>query len=295
MPPRVRTADQIIGGIASAAYGIVTHEELCAANLTVDQIRTRRERGSLIVVFRGVYRVGHAAPSTEALYIAAIKACGERAVVSGRAAAHLWGLIRGDPPPAEVTAPTERRIEGVHVRRCRKLDRRDTTKRRAIPITTVPRTLVDLAGILGEEDLARAVHEAHVRWKTTPAQVEAVLRRNPNAKGAQALRRVVNGETPVLLSRLEKLFRKLLKTYNLPLPKTNVHIEAGYIDCRWPEHRLTVELDSYRHHATRHAFELDRKRERDAYARRDQFRRYTWGDVCEGQTAMLAELFALLS
>ena len=59
-------------------------------------------------------------------------------------------------------------------------------------------------------------------------------------------------------------------------------------------HKLTVELDSYRFHNTRHAFEQDRKRERDAYARGDDFRRYTWGDVYDHPQQMLAELRELL-
>lgn len=75
-----------------------------------------------------------------------------------------------------------------------------------------------------------------------------------------------------------------------------VYRAAGgrYVDCRWPEHRLTVELDSYRYHASRHAWEQDRLREREAYARGDDFRRYTWGDVFEDPGPMLTELRALL-
>jgi hypothetical protein len=125
--------------------------------------------------------------------------------------------------------------------------------------------------------------------------VDAVLRRNPNTKGAQALRRVLDGETPVTLSYLEKKFRKLLEARGLPLPLTNRDVGGRYIDCRWPAHELTVELDSYRYHATRHAWEQDRRREREAYARGDQFRRYTYGDVCEDPRAMLRELAGLLS
>jgi hypothetical protein len=66
------------------------------------------------------------------------------------------------------------------------------------------------------------------------------------------------------------------------------------VDCRWPEQRLTVELDSYRYHASRHAWEGDRRREREARARDDEFRRYTWKDVIEEPAAMLAELGRLL-
>jgi hypothetical protein len=66
------------------------------------------------------------------------------------------------------------------------------------------------------------------------------------------------------------------------------------VDCRWPDHNLTVELDSYRYHSSRHAWELDRRREREAYARGDDFRRYTRNDVFEGPELILAELRGLL-
>jgi hypothetical protein len=89
--------------------------------------------------------------------------------------------------------------------------------------------------VLDPDDLARAFHEAEVRYGTTPAQVEAVLERRPNSPGAAKLRAVLRGDAPVTLSRLEKRFLVLLRE--------------------------------------------DRRREREARARGDEFRRYTWGDV----------------
>src|SRR4051794_2429789 len=111
MPRKPRTADEKIAALAGKAHGIVTTAEMLEAGITEDHIRQRRERGSLLPVFRGVYRVGHAAPSLEADYLAAVKAAGNDAVLCGRAAAYLWGLLRGATPPAEVMARTERRIK----------------------------------------------------------------------------------------------------------------------------------------------------------------------------------------
>jgi hypothetical protein len=96
------------------------------------------------------------------------------------------------------------------------------------------------------------------------------------------------------LSALERRFLRVLKAERLPLPETNHRIEGRLIDCRWPARRLTVELDSYRFHRTRHAWEQDRRREREAHARGDDFRRYTYGDVFEDQRLMLTELRSLL-
>jgi hypothetical protein len=66
------------------------------------------------------------------------------------------------------------------------------------------------------------------------------------------------------------------------------------VDCRWPDLQLTIELDSYKFHHSRHAWEQDRRREREARARGDEFRRYTFGDVFEDRAQMLTELRALL-
>jgi hypothetical protein len=157
----------------------------------------------------------------------------------------------------------------------------------------MPRTLVDLAAVLSEEDLARAVHEAEVR-RVKPDAIDAVLARRHNWTGARKLRRVIWGEIPVSLSQLESSFVALLRRARLPLPETNRRIDGHYVDCRWPEHRLTVELDSYRYHHTRHAWEQDRRREREARARDDEFRRHRWGDVVEEPVPMLADLASLL-
>jgi predicted transcriptional regulator of viral defense system len=262
---------------------------LLAAGISTDEVGHRVRGGALIRVHRGVYRVGHRAPSVEATYLAAVWACGKGAVLSGRAAAYLWGLLKGRPPKPEVTAPTKREVPGVITRRAETIN---GTTYRGIPVTTVPRTLVDLAGHLTLDALARACHEAGVRYGTTPSQVEAVLQRN--TEGAGKLRAVLRGDAHVTLSALERRFLKLLSEHGLPLPHTNKPADGRRVDCRWPEHRLTVELDSYRYHHSRHAWEQDRKREREAHARGDEFRRYTYGDVYESPRLMLAELSALL-
>jgi hypothetical protein len=78
------------------------------------------------------------------------------------------------------------------------------------------------------------------------------------------------------------------------VPITNRHEAEGYVDCRWPEQRVTVELDSYRFHATRKAWERDVRRPRAARRRGDQHLRYTWADVFEDDGEMREELGELL-
>jgi hypothetical protein len=224
--------------------------------------------------------------------MAAVKAAGEGGVLSGLAAAHLFGLIKGSAPPPEVSAPTARRVKGVTTRR-RRLQRSDTTIWRGIPTTNLPRTVIDLSSLLSLDELAQAFHEASVRHRLRPEQVEA--RVNGRVRGAANLRHVLRGDAQVLLSELERIFRRMLQGDGLDLPVTNRPTGGRYVDCRWPHHKLTVELDSYRYHNTRHAWERDRRREREAYARGDQFRRYTYGDVTERPQSTLAELRPLLT
>jgi hypothetical protein len=288
------TAERIIARIAGNAKGIVTHEELVAAGVTLGEIRHRLGSGALLPEFNGVYRAGHRAPSVEATYLAAVKACGDDALLCGRAAAYLWGLIKGSPPPPEVLTSTQRRPKGVITRRCRRLWRQDAAVRHGIPATTVARTLVDLAAVLPEDQLARACHEAGVKHRTTPAHVKVVLARRPNSPGAAKIWRIIDGDTPVTLSKLEAGFLKRLREEGLPLPVTNRPAGGRRVDCRWPEHHLTVELNSYRYHRSRHAWESDYQRERDARSRGDEFRRFTWADVFEDSRYMLKELRTLL-
>src|SRR4051812_4667214 len=97
------TAEQVLARLARRAHGIVTVEEMIRAGLTRREVARRAEKGLLIRQYHGVYRVGHAAPSVDASYMAAVKAAGSEAGLSGRAAAHLLGLLRGPAPAPEVS------------------------------------------------------------------------------------------------------------------------------------------------------------------------------------------------
>jgi very-short-patch-repair endonuclease len=281
-----------LGRLAASQHGLVTRAQLEDAGVTRAEIKSRVRSGALLPVHRGVYRVGHRAPSLEARYLAAVLACGEGALLSGRAAAHLYGLIKGPAPAPEVTTRTQRRVPGVTTRRSRQIN--PGTTWRNIPITTVPQTLTDLARDLSLDALARACHEAGVKHRTTPRQVDAVLAQRPNTPGASKLHSILRGDARATLSKLEKRFLQLLRNEKLALPQTNRPAGGRRVDCRWPGRNLTIELDSYQFHHSRHAWEQDRRREREARARGDEFRRYTYGDVFEDREQMLTELRLLL-
>src|SRR4029453_11752132 len=123
-----------------------------------------------------------------------------------------------------------------------------------------------------------------------PAQVEAVLTTRPQSPGARKLRRVIHGDFHVTLSTLEACFLELLRAEGLRLPITNRPAGGRRVDCRWPAQRLTVELDSYRFHNSRHSSAQDPAPDPEARPRNDDFRRYSYDDVTVDPRLMLSEL-----
>ena len=291
----VRKAEAIIASIAGRQHGIVTRVELLAAGVTRKEIEHRIEIGLLVRVHRGVFSVGHRVLTTEASYMAAVKAGGKNAYLCGRAAAYLLGILKSPiPPPPEIATTTEKRISGV-ITRVKRLDRRDVTTFNGIPCTTVPATIVHLAAELDEDTLARVCHEAGVKYSTTPRHVEAVLARRPNAKGAATLRLIASGGVKVTLSVLEREFLNALKSEDLPLPDTNIKVGRHRVDCRWKNRKVTVELVSFKYHNSKYSWDQDHDREREARKRGDEWRQFTYDDVFKDQAYMLGELRKLLA
>ena len=271
--------------IGRRQHGRVARRQLLDARVDAKRIDRWVADGRLRIVHRGVYAIGHTAPSLLAAYMAAVLAGGPGTVLSHRAAAYLLRLLRGLAPAPEITVPStaERRRPGIVIHRVRALHPRDVCVVDGIPVTIVPRVLVDLAPSLKPADLTRACHKAWVHHRVTPEMVEACIARNPHKPGAAKLRRALG--TDVTLSTLEDLFLALLKAHGLPLPRTNLDVAGDKVDCHWEQAGLTVELITFRPHATRHGFETDNERRR-----RSRHVPYTYGDVVERAGATVADL-----
>ena len=270
--------------IARRQHGRATRRQLLEAGIDRDRIDRWISDGRLWAVHRGVSAIGHTAASSLARYMSAVLAGGPGAVLSHRAAAYLLKLLRGLPPRPEITITTaDRRRPGIVIHRVGALHPRDVCVVDAIPMTTVPRVLLDLAPSLEPADLTRACHEAWVHHRVTPEIVEGCIARNPHKKGAAKLRRALGSD--VTLSKLEDLFLALLKAHGVPLPRTNIDVRGDKVDCHWERHGLTVELITFRYHATRHGFETDNERRR-----RSRHVPYTYGDIVERAHATVADL-----
>jgi very-short-patch-repair endonuclease len=223
------------------------------------------ESGWLVRLHDGVYAVGHTALTDKSRLVAAVYACGERALASHRSAGALWGLLRS-PQRIEVTAPRGCKPKaGLTVRRSRQIGEEDRALIDDIPVTSLARTLVDLADVLTEKQLANAVHEAEVQRRFDLRQVQGVLERLSGRKGRHKLNRVLTAYRdvqPFTRSRAERLVLELCEEHGLPMPKANTWVGAHEVDFYWPGAKLALEFDGGAVHRTTRAFHEDRRRDR---------------------------------
>jgi hypothetical protein len=277
-----------VAGIAAGQYGRVTAVQLLGAGVDRDRIKRWVADGRLRREHVEVFALGHPDPSPRGVYRSAALASGSGAVVSHLAAAQLLNLRSGRVPRPEVTILVDngRRRPGIRIHRST-LHPLDVSTLDGIPITTVPRILLDLAPRETPDRLTRMCHEAWVHHGTGPEQVEACIARNPRKPGAAKLRRAQRAD--VTLSELERLFVALCSDHGLPLPRTNIDVKGDKVDCHWPAHGLTIELHSWRYHGSRQAFERDLARRR-----RSNHLAFGYGDVAERPRQTAAELKPLL-
>jgi len=187
--------------------------------------------------------------------MAAVLACGPDAALSHRSAAALWRILPRWHSPTEVATPTKRAHPGIHVHRS---PNADATTHYGIRVTTPARTLVDLADVLPDRALTRALNEAQVQRLTTPPELATLFTRYPGRRTSP-----LTPERGATRSTLEDDFVRFLKRHDLPLPELNQTIAGHEVDAVYREHQLVIELDSRQFHTTTRAFEQDRDRDAD--------------------------------
>lgn len=267
-----RSEEDVDGAIARLArrqHGRITRHQLLDLGLGADAIDYRLAHSRLCVVYRGVYAVGHDAPTREANWTAAVLAAGEGAVLSHRDAASLWGIRPNARSVIEVTTPrSQRPRQGIQFHRS-SLPSDEVTIEDGIPVTTVPRTLFDLATVLRPRQLERTLNEAEVRQLWDEISLLDLLRRYPRRPGSRTVRAVLearNAGAKTIRSDLEVQFLEFVDAAGLPEPKMNDEVEGLEVDAVWREQRVAVELDSRTFHMTAAAFETDRERDRKLQA-----------------------------
>jgi very-short-patch-repair endonuclease len=297
-PPRPGQ-DWMIGTLASRQYGVVSTRQLLAAGIGSGAIASRVRRSRLHRLHRGVYAVGHTALVPLAREMAAVLACGGAgAAISHRSAAVLWGLVPRDDGPVDVTVARSRgRRPGLRIHRSRTLQADDVLWLQGIPTTSPERTLLDFAETAQDRELERALDEAIVQKLTTHAALVAAVRDALGRRAAPRLRALLAHSDPPALTRSEAEERllALVRAARLEAPEVNVRVCGHLVDCLWRRRRLIVEIDGYRFHSSRSAFERDRRRDAELAAAGYQVIRMTWRRITEEPYSVVALLSQALA
>lgn len=154
-------------------------------------------------------------------------------------------------------------MAGVIVHRPRRIDPEDRVRIDGLPMTSVPRTLLDLAQILPVRRLEKVVEAADRKGDLDINAIQDVLCRYRGHRGRKPLKRIIGSfiSTPDVNEGIERDFQLFLHEYGFPTPQTNVLVEGLLVDCWWPDARFVVELDSRGWHKTWQAHERDRRRD----------------------------------
>lgn len=260
--------------------------------------------GWLRPVFRGSFGLGHAGVGRYGRMLAAVLACGEGSVVSHGTAAVLLGLWERPPELIDVIAPVQagRKIPGVFRRYAPPPRPRDRWFEGGVPCTSPSRTIVDLAGLVGERALRRTVEQAAVHRMLDVAAIDAILA-GPKRKGSPRLREVLEdwrrySPGTRLRSPMEAKLMPLLTARGIPTPECNAELRIGTekfeVDFLWRRERLVVETDGSRYHDNPEARERDSRRDRILAVAGYRTWRLRWADLDRTPEATMTELMRRL-
>lgn len=285
------SAQPTLADLARRQWGVVTRAQLTELGVRDRGIANWVGSGRLQRLYRGIYAVGHDRLRLEGRWLAAVLACGPGAVLSHRDAAVLWDLRQSNSAYIDVTVPSRngrKRHAGIRVHRSGRLPRDEVTVRNGIPVTTVARTLLDLADVLDRQALKRVITEAEYLNRLDMAALNAVVSANPGRRGATLLE-AAGGRLHRTRSELEQRFLAILERHRVEEPETGVWIKGYEVDFLWPRARLVVELDGLAAHTTRSTFNADRLRDRRLWRLGLRTMRLT-SDALDDEQAVLADL-----
>lgn len=255
----------LLARLATRQHGVVTRTQLLSIGYSRGEILTRLATGSLHQRHRGTYSVGLPALSQHGRWLAAVLAAGPSAVLSHRDALALWGVADYRRSEIEVTVPGlgSRVRPGIRIHRTRRLDPADRAYLRGVPVTSLERALLDVAGSISPRHLRDAYLEGERRDLIDIGQIGRLLRSAGPRRGAGRLRRIATQDMTQLRrtkSPLEVRFFDFCQEMGFPEPESNYWVHGYEVDAYWPKAKLAVELDSYEFHRGRKAFERDRAR-----------------------------------
>ena len=277
--------DVLVSEAAARNWSVLDVEELKACGLSGDGIWVRSHNGHLHQMHRGVYAVGHAKVPLEGCFLAAVKACGPDAWLSGVSAGALWEIISWDFRLPEVlvfdrSAPDHPLINAHETNH---LPPHDITIHRGVPVTSPLRTLLDLSAVLDHKRLRRAVRESQARKLVDLTELIRRLGGPGPRRGRAGLRRIVATGAAPTRSELEDVVLDLLLEGGIAHPEVNVPLWiAGrkvIPDFCWPEQRLVLEADGAAFHDNPVARAEDAERQALLEANGWRVLRVTWAQA----------------
>jgi very-short-patch-repair endonuclease len=320
---------------AAGQHRLVTRNQLLGDGLTASAIDARVRRGWLRIDQRGVYRlerdragtcdsIGSVKPGTAAglgtafetgtavalgtisgpatafeagwtEVMAAVLSCPGSAA-SHLSAAFLWEIAQAAPDAVHITVRHGcGRRRGIWAHRA-ELQVDEVTELRGIPVTTLARTVLDLAGVLGPGDLEQVLAHA-VRRGLARGDLERLVARYPGRRGIAALRGLLSEwqRLAVTRSRAEAECLALVRRAQLPRPETNVRLAGFEVDFLWRGAKFVVEVDGFAYHSSRSSFERDRHRDATLLARGYRVLRVTWRQITNEPEAVIARLAQVLA
>jgi very-short-patch-repair endonuclease len=260
---RERRSHHRLAELAKEQHGVVSVWQMADLGYSDEALRHARKSGRIHPVHRGVYAVGHAQLPRHGKCLAAVLSCGDGALLSHRSAAWLWGLTKRWQPAIDVTAASPRRTRGaIRVHSAEALTADDREFFEGIPLTAVPRTLLDFAAV-DPHFLEQALDNGRRLGLLDMVAIDELVSRSRGFRGVARLRKALEIHRPAAFTRsgLERRFLMLVRRAGLPRPSMNLFVEGYELDAFWPTERFAVELDTYEYHGAPAAFEADRIRQ----------------------------------
>jgi very-short-patch-repair endonuclease len=292
----MHAVERAIARIASRQDNVITGEQLRDAGLGRGAIAHRLGAKSMQRLHTNVYLLGAAPPTPIARARAAALACEPDAVVSHRSAACLFDLLPEIPGDVDVTVagrnPGTR--SGIKIHRVAQLPRQDVRTMRGLEITSVARTICDLAATESARDTEQAFHEALYRELVTGRDLDRILRREPGRRGAKVIRSLIR-DPRLTRSERERRLLKLIDEAQLLKPRTSVPLHGYIADIYWPAQQLVVEFDGWQAHGHRLAFEKNRKRDQVLLANGIRVMRVTDRHLTDEPIALAARIAMALN
>lgn len=278
--------DLTIAALAARHHGVVTRAQLLASGLSPGQVVRRTRRGQLHVLYRGVYAVGHRELPRNGRALAACWSAGPRGLLFDVAAAAHHGVrgsssARWDIALSQASAWTGQ--PGIRPHAISTLLPEDITCVEGVPVTTLARTVVDLAARHPARTVEKVLNEMVTMDLYDQRALDALLSR-PYLRGTKQLESILGRQqagTTITKSELEELLIALCDSHGIPRPQMNAWLIGLEVDALWPGTLLVVELDSARFHASRAAFERDREKGNELVVAGYTLLRVTWRQLLD--------------